>query len=392
MSKAEALKRAKEENKLDKMSNSILFIVEGKERENLTLAQADLPELPTIHFKNCQFCSFTIPEETKIVKVLFEGCKDSTLDFKGCTISTGIVETWRCDRCELAVDCAVGTLQVDVCNDLAVTYSKGSHMGMVVQAGVQRLRITFKDGAAEEYRTGLDEIRGGQAGADAISINDSTDQCVTRFVDGRLLTERILRLANDYPTTAREKAAFDADARRKAAAMEGIVKDMLQLGGSGAGGGIAADEAQRLRALAEAAERGAAAADYDCSDAARARHRRTQGNEAFKLGDFQQAAVFYTEALALDDEDPAIFSNRAACFLKLGQAARALADADRCVGLDPAAVKGHFRRGVALMALDRPQEAAAAMARTLDLDPRNSEARATLQLAQAKMARARAAQ
>jgi hypothetical protein len=218
MTKAEALKRAKEENKLDKMSNSILFIVEGKEKESLTLAQADLPDLPTLHFKNCRFCSYTIPEGTKIVKILFESCHDTKLEFKGCIVSTSIVEVWRSDRCELTVDCSIGTLQVDVCNDLTVTYSKAAHMGMVVQAGVQRLRLCFADGAAEEYRTGLDEIRAGQAGAEAVSINDTTDQCITRFVDGRLLTERILRLANDYPTTAREKARPQPPRRGRAAA------------------------------------------------------------------------------------------------------------------------------------------------------------------------------
>jgi Flp pilus assembly protein TadD len=388
ISKAEALKRAKAENKLDKMSNSVLHVLEGKTSENIVLSQADLPDLPTLHFKNCQSCIFTIPEGTKVVKILFESCTDSKLEFKGCIIATGICEAWRCDRCELLVDCAVGTLQIDVCNGFTVSYTKVAHMGMVVQAGVQKLVLRFSDGAVADYHTGLDELRSGQAGADAASLNDTTDQCITRFVDGRLLTERILRLANDYPTTAREKAAFDAEARRKAAAMEGLVKDMLKLGEGGAA--VGGDEAERLRALAEAAG-SSAAADDDCSDAARARHRRAQGNEAFKLGDYQQAAVFYTEALTLDDKDPALHSNRAACFLKLGQAVRALADAERCVALDPAAVKGHFRRGVALMALDRPEEAAAAMARTLDLDPRNAEARATLQLAQAKAARRRAA-
>ena len=389
ISKAEALKRAKAENKLEKISNSNLHVIEGKSGETVIIVQTDLPELPTLHLKKCQSCTFTIPEETKLVKVLCESCIDTKLDFKGSSIATGIIEVWRCDRCDLLLDCRVGTLQADVCNDLNITYSKAANMGMIVQAGVYRLAVRFADGSVDDYRTGLDEIRGGQAGADAASINDTTDQCITRFVDGRLLTERILRLANDYPTTAREKAAFDAEARRKAAAMEGLVKDMLKLGGSADGSSIAAGERERLCALAETAGRGG---EDDCSDSARARHRRTQGNEAFKLGDFQQAAVFYTEALVLDDKDPALFSNRAACFLKLGQAYRALSDAERCVALDPAAVKGHFRRGVALMALDRPEEAAAAMARTLDLDPRNAEARATLQLAQAKMARRRSAQ
>jgi tetratricopeptide (TPR) repeat protein len=388
LSKAEALKRAKEENKLDKMTNSVMHFIEGRAKESITLSQETLPELPTLHFKSCQNCTFIIPDKTKVVKILFESCDDCSLELKGCVLSS-IIEIWRSDRCTVFVDCAIGTLQVDVCNDLTINFAKGSHMGMIVQAGVHRLKIQSSDGTWKDYDTGLEELRAGQAGPDAESINDSTDQCITRLVDGRLLTERILRLANDYPTTAREKAAFDAEARRKAAAMEGMVKDMLQLGkpSDGNASGISGVEAERLRLLAEQAT----TPDADCSDSARARYRRDQGNEAFKLGDFQQAAVFYTEGLVVDDKDPALYANRAACFLKLGQADRALSDSDRCIALDPASIKGHFRRGVALMALDRPEEAAAAMARTLDLDPRNADARATLQLAQAKIARLRAA-
>ena len=48
-----------------------------------------------------------------------------------------------------------------------------------------------------------------------------------------------------------------------------------------------------------------------------------QGNEAFKANEYQQAAVFYTEALTLDGSQHTIYSNRAACFLKLGRSARA---------------------------------------------------------------------
>ena len=49
----------------------------------------------------------------------------------------------------------------------------------------------------------------------------------------------------------------------------------------------------------------------------------------------------------------------AACFLKLGLPEKALEDADKCLSLQPDFVKGRFRRGVALVGLNRFQEAAA---------------------------------
>jgi|LauGreDrversion2_3_1035106.scaffolds.fasta_scaffold534916_1 hypothetical protein len=44
-----------------------------------------------------------------------------------------------------------------------------------------------------------------------------------------------------------------------------------------------------------------------------------QGNASFGEQDYHQAAVFYTESLMLDAANHAVLSNRAACFLKLGQ-------------------------------------------------------------------------
>jgi tetratricopeptide (TPR) repeat protein len=64
------------------------------------------------------------------------------------------------------------------------------------------------------------------------------------------------------------------------------------------------------------------------------------------------------------------------------QAAKALEDADKCISLSPDFVKGHFRRGIALIALERFEEGAASLSKVLDMDPKNAEAKASLQMAQ----------
>ena len=69
ISKAEALKRAKEQNSLEKTSKAVQHVIESRTNESMTLSQADLPELPTIHIKRCHGCSFIIPQGTRIVKV-----------------------------------------------------------------------------------------------------------------------------------------------------------------------------------------------------------------------------------------------------------------------------------------------------------------------------------
>jgi len=66
------------------------------------------------------------------------------------------------------------------------------------------------------------------------------------------------------------------------------------------------------------------------------------------------------------------------------------ADAEACIGLKPDFVKAHFRKGVALMGLDKFAEAGEALSKTLQLDPKNEEAKASMQMLQMKAAKARA--
>jgi tetratricopeptide (TPR) repeat protein len=57
------------------------------------------------------------------------------------------------------------------------------------------------------------------------------------------------------------------------------------------------------------------------------------------------------QALELDYFDATLYSNRSLCYLQIGEAQKALLDADRCVELRPKWVKGHYREGAALMLL-----------------------------------------
>jgi len=89
--------------------------------------------------------------------------------------------------------------------------------------------------------------------------------------------------------------------------------------------------------------------------AGQAEREKLCGNQSFGAHEYSQAAVHYTMAIdyashmekeARDAMLCAAYSNRAACFLKLGQHDKALIDADQCIKANPAFVKGHFRRGL----------------------------------------------
>jgi tetratricopeptide (TPR) repeat protein len=315
-------------------------------------------------------------------QVMMELCSETTLRLSKCTIQTSILEVWRSEGCKVVIDCAVGTCQVDVCNGLTLAYSSRGHLGSLVQAGMNDLDVQFEDAPGDSFKTGLTQLR---AQHPEEPINDDTDQFITRIVNGVLLTERILRLANDFPTTLREKKIFDEEAQRKADAIEGIAEKMI--GASMLGSAEAAALKQE-----SAKQRDQGAKESDVSPEARGKYRKNMGNEAFKQGDHKQAAVFYTESILIYDKDPAVFSNRAQCFLKMGQHDKALQDAEACIALDDKFVKGYFRKGLAAIALDRFEEGALAMAKVLDLEPNNKDAQASLQMAQIKAHRARMAQ
>lgn len=78
---------------------------------------------------------------------------------------------------------------------------------------------------------------------------------------------------------------------------------------------------------------------------------RSKGNAEFGTGKFVEAEETYTEAIALDGSIEALWSNRAAARLKLGKNAEALADANSCIELKPAFLKGYHRKALALKAM-----------------------------------------
>ena len=127
------------------------------------------------------------------------------------------------------------------------------------------------------------------------------------------------------------------------------------------------------RALQELREGGALdttlrPTDAELADAVAAAAPKTRGAELFARGDFVGAAKFLGEALARDATDPALWSNRAACFSRLGRHGAALRDADYAIRLQPRGARAQYRRGVALRGLGRARDARVACDAGLRLD------------------------
>ena len=71
--------------------------------------------------------------------------------------------------------------------------------------------------------------------------------------------------------------------------------------------------------------------------------------QAFKDQNYPEAVKHYTEALergppSVNPEAHKLFSNRAACYTKLGAWDQGLKDADKCIELKPDFPKGYSRK------------------------------------------------
>eukprot|EP00002_Diphylleia_rotans_P022966 TRINITY_DN4510_c0_g1_i2.p1 TRINITY_DN4510_c0_g1~~TRINITY_DN4510_c0_g1_i2.p1 ORF type:complete len:447 (-),score=101.96 TRINITY_DN4510_c0_g1_i2:182-1522(-) len=111
----------------------------------------------------------------------------------------------------------------------------------------------------------------------------------------------------------------------------------------------------------------------------KAQKLREQGNNEFRSGNFEKAAILYGEAIELDSFTHTLFSNRSACYLKLGQADKALDDANAARSLNPSDPKACFRAGCALMELKQYEEAAVAFFDGVKLNPDSMELAASFQ-------------
>ncbi|XP_069481295.1 protein unc-45 homolog A [Ambystoma mexicanum] len=105
-----------------------------------------------------------------------------------------------------------------------------------------------------------------------------------------------------------------------------------------------------------------------------AEHLREEGNNLFKCGDYEAALSLYTKAIRLSSsnvDQAVLHRNRAACHLKLGNYAKAEADATKAIDADGGDVKALFRRSQALEKLERLDQAIVDLQRCLLLEPKN---------------------
>lgn len=82
-------------------------------------------------------------------------------------------------------------------------------------------------------------------------------------------------------------------------------------------------------------------------------HRKDEGNEFYKKGDYRAAIDAYSLAIAEAPEEPSFYGNRAAANMMILAYESAIEDCDKAIALSPGMVKAYFRKGKALATLGK---------------------------------------
>ncbi|CAE6539787.1 unnamed protein product, partial [Rhizoctonia solani] len=117
----------------------------------------------------------------------------------------------------------------------------------------------------------------------------------------------------------------------------------------------------------------AAVSDQAKAEAARL---KAEGNTEFQKNHFAEAALKYSEALEHNPFDATLYCNRAYMRMKIEQHGYAIDDATKAIALDPKYVKAYYRHVV--RSILKPQQAVVDFKKTVQLDPKNVNAKTQL--------------
>uniref|UniRef100_A0A7S2DP14 C-CAP/cofactor C-like domain-containing protein n=1 Tax=Octactis speculum TaxID=3111310 RepID=A0A7S2DP14_9STRA len=335
----EKLKDAKKVwDKRANLEEAAKFLVEEATDANQVIDETVLQGKKIITFKNCTNCTYDVSRElVGMIKIFVAGCVNCTISVAPKLI-TSHVELVHCEAVTLnVVENEIHTVQVDLSTGVVLRYGEGLFQPgqKIYHAGSSDMSIICDGGrlsAHADYLADMPDPPLTEAAPEEQTF-------ITQMVESELLTEPALHVGNRF-VPQRE---LDMETATQAEVTE-----------------------REKEELAGQAER-----------------EKLCGNQSFGAHEYSQAAVHYTMAIdyashmekeARDAMLCAAYSNRAACFLKLGQHDKALIDADQCIKANPAFVKGHFRRGLALHALHRYDEALPSLGKALELEKKTNKA------------------
>lgn len=170
----------------------------GKTGEKLVITEDHVKASQTIVFHSCNNCEFDI--QGYCVKVFVERCKGLIVRVNGKVI-TGTIEINRCENLNCVLAAKIGCLRVEQSKKVNVVFEKEEHFGYAVWAGCFMLRLQVAEKLAR-CDFGLVEKLDK-------TVNIERTQFKVWIVNGKLVTDKVKRLVNGFPTTVREEGKYD---------------------------------------------------------------------------------------------------------------------------------------------------------------------------------------
>ena len=374
-----------------------------------------------------------------VIKCFISNVHNCTILIK-CKLIAGTVELSHCSNVLIRVEkeATVATFQADLCENITIEFrdapsGKSSNLpgqpkiywgedkeDRIFHAGVQKMLVrVIRDDYIETEKM-CDYVDDG-----ATMIGNATQaefQFVTSCLDGELVTEAVVRAGGTTGTNARAmtRRELEVEKERRAKAevyAVGMAENMIKFKEVGKEVQKVEPESNATTAstttkVVETTVDDEQEEDEDIEEVyasmsktvideivLECERNKTRGNEAFGAGEYVQAVLLYTLALdkahELPDQDgdakkplfarDVTLSNRAACFLKLGQHEKAQADAEQALEWNPDNVKAMFRCGLALHAMGQFSDALPVLAKAHKLEPKNKQIKQALQFAEVRL-------
>ena len=109
---------------------------------------------------------------------------------------------------------------------------------------------------------------------------------------------------------------------------------------------------------------------------------RAEGTKLFKEQRYPEAIKMYSEAIKRNPNDYLAYSNKAACYQKLGEHPYAIKEAEKCIEIKPDFVKGYNRKAFSHYCMKEYNKALTEYERALKVEPNNEEAMSGIQSTQ----------
>lgn len=170
----------------------------GKTGEKLIITEDHVEASQTIVFSDCNNCEYTI--QAYCVKVFVERCKGVIIRVSGKVI-TSTIEINRCENLNCVLATKIGCLRVEQSKKVNMVFQKEKHFGYAVWAGCFMLRLQVEQKLARcdfSIVAKLDK-----------TVNIERTQFKVWMINGKLVTEKVKRLVNGFPTTVREEGKYN---------------------------------------------------------------------------------------------------------------------------------------------------------------------------------------